>query len=186
MYGKFGDITRYLRTPHSLPNLVTSGQKNKIKKRPKYLESGSQNAKSIQWIPFLLLSRILKILCISSSNISVSVFVATYVIFFYQISFQISHFFEKKLCLTFFKGNVVHRGRAGKLQWTLLDLGIPLSPISCIQHSSLGVPALIVGVGCWADILIGVWVGRRGGTDLLSISRVLWVRGVGDGRQRGG
>lgn len=95
MYGKFGDITRYLRTPHSLPNLVTSGQKNKIKKRPKYLESGSQNAKSIQWIPFLLLSRILKILCISSSNISVSVFVATYVIFFYQISFQISLFFEK-------------------------------------------------------------------------------------------
>lgn len=92
MYGKFGDITRYLRTPHSLPNLVTSGQKNKIKK----LESGSQNAKSIQWIPFLLLSRILKILCISSSNISVSVFVATYVIFFFIKSVFKYHFFLKK------------------------------------------------------------------------------------------
>lgn len=89
MYGKFGDITRYLRTPHSLPNLVTSGQKNKIKK----LESGSQNAKSIQWIPFLLLSRILKILCISSSNISVSVFVATYVIFFLSNQFSNITFF---------------------------------------------------------------------------------------------
>lgn len=96
MYGKFGDITRYLRTPHSLPNLVTSGQKNKIKKRPKYLESGSQNAKSIQWIPFLLLSRILKILCISSSNISVSVFVATYVISFFIKSVFKYHFFLKK------------------------------------------------------------------------------------------
>lgn len=97
MHGKFGDITRYLRTPHSLSNLVTSGQKNKIKKRPKYLESGSQNAKSIQWIPFILLSRIFKILCISSSNISVSVSVATYVIFFIKSVFKYQFFFEKTM-----------------------------------------------------------------------------------------
>lgn len=82
MYVKFGDITRYLRIRHSLPNLVTSGQKKQNKKHPKYLESGSHNAQSIQWIPFILLSRILKILCTFSCNISVSVFVATYVIFF--------------------------------------------------------------------------------------------------------
>ena len=67
-----------------------------------------------------------------------------------------------------------------------MDLGIPLSPMSQPQHPSLVVPALIMGVGRWADVLIGAGVGGRGGTHLLRIGRVLGVRGGGNGRQRGG
>lgn len=68
--------------------------KKQNKKRPKYIESGSPNALSIQWIPFILLSRILKILCTSSCNISVSVFVATYFTFMKSVLSNIT-FFEK-------------------------------------------------------------------------------------------
>lgn len=88
--------------------------------------------------------------------------------------------------LTLFKCNMVHRGRAGKLQGALLDLGIPLSHMFRLQHPSLGLPAIVVGVGCWADVLIWVWVGGGWRAHLLRISRVLGVRGGGDGRQRGG
>ena len=88
--------------------------------------------------------------------------------------------------LTFFKCDVVHRGRAGELQGAVLDLGIPLSPMFYPQHPSLGVPAIVVGVGCRAHVLILVVVGGRGRTHLLRISRVVGVRRCGDGRQRGG
>lgn len=87
--------------------------------------------------------------------------------------------------LTFLKCNMVHRGRAGKLQGALLDLGIPVYHVVCLQHPPLVLPAVVVGVGSWADVLIWAGVGGRGRAHFL-IGRVLRVRGGGNGRQRGG
>lgn len=88
--------------------------------------------------------------------------------------------------LTFFKCDMVHRGRTAKLQGALVDLGIPLSHMFRLLAPSVGLPAIIVGVRCWADVLIWAGVGGRGRAHLLRISRVQGVRGGGDGRQRGG
>lgn len=56
--------------------------------------------------------------------------------------------------LTFLKRNVVHGGRAGELQGALLDLCIPVKHVLRLQHPPLVLPAIIVGVGSWADVLI--------------------------------
>lgn len=92
---------------------------------------------------------------------------------------------DKNMQLTFFKCNVVHGGRVGKLQGALLDLHIPLSNMFCLQHPSLRLPAIVLGVRCMADVLIWDCVRGRGGAHLLRISRILGVRGGGHGWQRG-
>lgn len=80
----------------------------------------------------------------------------------------------------------MHGDRATKLQRTLLDLGLPLSLLSQPLHPPLRVPAVVVGVGCRADVLIRAEVGGWRGTHVLGIGGVLGVRGSGEGRQGGG
>lgn len=67
-----------------------------------------------------------------------------------------------------------------------MDLAIPLSHMFRLLPPSMGLPGIIVGVRCWADVRIRAGVGGRGRAHLLRISRVQGIRGGRDWRQRGG